>query len=121
MQCAIGKLTTLAIFFAMQSCEYLKVTQAKKQRTEILRLHNLQFFKDSKLVEHNNPQLEFSDCVTIAFEMQKKDEKNNSVTQMASGEIYMCPVWMTAAIVCRIRSYKKSNDNTPISVCNLGI
>jgi hypothetical protein len=30
LQQAIGQLTTLAIFFAMQSCEYLKVTQAEK-------------------------------------------------------------------------------------------
>ena len=34
---------------------------------------------------------------------------------MASGEVNMCPIWMAAAIVRRIRSYKKSNDNTPIS------
>jgi hypothetical protein len=29
-QQAIGQLTTLAIFFTMRSCEYLKVTQAEK-------------------------------------------------------------------------------------------
>jgi hypothetical protein len=30
LQQAIGQLTTMAIFFAMQSCKYLKVTQAEK-------------------------------------------------------------------------------------------
>jgi hypothetical protein len=30
LQQAIGQLTVVAIFFAMQSCEYLKVTQAEK-------------------------------------------------------------------------------------------
>jgi hypothetical protein len=94
----------MAIFFAMQSCEYLKVTQAKKQRTGILCLRNLRFFKDGKLIEHNDPQLEFSDCISITFEMQKKDEKNDTVTQRASGDINMCPVRMAAAIVRRIRS-----------------
>ncbi len=99
----------------MRSCEYLKVTQAEKRRTEILRLRNLRFFKDGKLVEHNDPHLEFSDCIAITFEMQKKDEKNDTVTQMASGEVNMCPVQMAAAIVRCIRSYEKSNNNTPIS------
>ena len=102
MQQAIGQLTTLAIFFAMRSCEYLKVTQAEKQRTEILRLRNLRFFKDGKLVKHDDPHLEFSDCISITFKMQKKDEKNDTVTQMASGDVNMCPVQMAAAIVRRI-------------------
>jgi hypothetical protein len=100
---------------AMQSCEYLKVTQAKKQRTNILHLRNLRFFKDGKMIEHNDPHLEFSDCISVTFKMQKKDEKNDTVTQRASGDINMCPVRMAAAIVRRIRSYKKSNNNTPIS------
>ncbi len=99
----------------MQSCEYLKVTQAEKRRTEILRLRNLHFFKDGKLVEHDDPHLKFSDCISITFEMQKKDEKNDTITQMASGDVNMCPVRMAAAIVCRIRSYNETDNNTPIS------
>jgi hypothetical protein len=47
--------------------------------------------------------------------MQKKDKKNDTVTQMLSGDVNMCPVRMRAAIACRIRSYKGTNDNTPIS------
>jgi hypothetical protein len=105
----------MAIFFAMQSCKYLKVTQAEKQQTNILRLCNLQFFKNGKLSEHNNPHLEFSDCISITFEMQKKDKKNNTVIQMASGDINMCPVRMAAAIVQRIQSYRGANNDTPIS------
>ena len=75
MQRAIGQLATVAILFAMRSCEYLKVTQAEKQRTDILRLLNLRFFRDGKLIEHNDPHLEFSDCISITFEMQKKDDQ----------------------------------------------
>jgi hypothetical protein len=92
LQQAIGQLTTLAIFFAMGSCEYLKVTQSEKRQTEILRLRILRFFKDGKLVEHDDPHLEFSDCISITFEMQKKDKKNDTITQMASGDVNMCPV-----------------------------
>jgi hypothetical protein len=115
LQQAIGQLTTVAIFFAMQSFKYLKVTQAEKQRTDILRLCNLQFFKDGKLIEHNDPHLEFLDCISITFEMQKKDKKNDTITQMASGGVNMCPVRMGASIVQRIQSYEGANNDTPIS------
>ena len=47
--------------------------------------------------------------------MQKKDEKNNTITQKASGKVNMCPVRMAASIVRRVRSYKGTNNNTPIS------
>jgi hypothetical protein len=99
----------------MQSCKYLKVTQAKKRQTDILCLCNLHFFKDGKLIKHNNPHLKFSNCILITFEMQKKDEKNNTVTQMLLRDLNMCPVRMGAATVRRIRSYKGINKNTPIS------
>jgi hypothetical protein len=115
LQQAIGQLTTVPIIFAMQSCKYVKVTQAKKRQTDILCLLNLHFFKDSILIKHNNLHLKFSNCTSITFEMQKKDKKNNTVTQMLSGDVNMCPVRMGAAIVCRISSYKGTNNDTPIS------
>jgi hypothetical protein len=99
----------------MQSLEYLKVTQAKKRQTDILRLCNLQFFKDGILIEYNDQHLEFSNCILITFKMQMKGEKNNTVMQMLSGDVNLYPVRMGAAIVCRIRSYEGTNDNTPIS------
>jgi hypothetical protein len=51
----------------------------------------------------------------ITFEIQKKDEKNNIVMQVLLGDVNMCPVRMGAAIIRRIRFYKKTNDDTPIS------
>jgi hypothetical protein len=99
----------------MQSCKYLKVTQAEKRQTDILRLCKLSFFRDRKLIKHNDHHLEFSDCISITFEMLKKDEKNDTVTQMSSGDVNMCPVRMGATIVHRIRSYKGANNDTPIS------
>ncbi len=114
-QCAILQLTILAFFFAMHSCEYVKVQQHEKRRTEILRLRNLRFFKNGRLVEHNDPSLEYADCINVTFEMQKKDEKNNTTTQMASGDITLCPVRTAATIVRWIRSYPGANKDTPIS------
>jgi hypothetical protein len=115
LQQAIEQLTTVAIFFAMQSCKYLKVTQAEKRRTDILRLCNLRFFKDGTLIEHNSPHLKFSDCISITFKMHEKAKKNNTVTQMVSGDVNICPVRMGAAIVQKIQSYKGANNDTPIS------
>jgi len=115
LQCATSQLTILAFFFAMRSCEYVKVPQQEKRRTEILRLRNLRFFNNGRLVPHDDPSLEYSNCLNITFEMQKKDKKNDTTTQMASGDITLCPVRAAAAIVRRIRSYPGANNDTPIS------
>lgn len=53
--------------------------------------------------------------VTIVFEMQKKDEKADRVTQHASGHEIMCPVRAWASIIKRIRSYPGADDDTPVS------
>jgi hypothetical protein len=47
--------------------------------------------------------------------MQKKDKKNDTTTQMASGDITLCPVHAAADIVRRIQSYPGANNDTPIS------
>jgi hypothetical protein len=115
LQCATSQLTILAFFFAMRSCEYVKATQQEKRRTEILRLRNLQFFNNGRLVPHDDPNIEYSNCLNITFEMQKKDKKNNTTTQPSSGNITLCPVRAAVAIVRRIQSYPGANDDTPIS------
>ncbi len=99
----------------MRSCKYVKVTQQEKRRTEILRLRNLRFFNNGRLVPHDDPNLEYSNCLNITFKMQKKDEKNNTTTQMASGDITLFPVRAAAAIVRSIRLYPGANNDTPIS------
>ena len=47
--------------------------------------------------------------------MQKKDEKADTVNQLASGDVVLCPVRSWAAIVKRIRRYPGSDDGTPVS------
>jgi hypothetical protein len=99
----------------MRFCEYLKVPQAEKRRTDILRLRNIRFVKNGKVLQHKSPLLHLADCVSITFEMQKKDEKSDTVHHKATKDVNMCPVRAAAAIVCRIRNYKVYDDNTPIS------
>jgi hypothetical protein len=114
-QKAISQLTIGAFYFAMRSCEYVKVPQAQKRRTDILRKRNLTFLKKGKIIPHDSPELEYADCLTITFEFQKKDEKNDSVTMHATGHITMCPVRAWAALIRRIMTYHGNDDNTPVS------
>ena len=99
----------------MRSCEYLSVTQAEKRRTDILRLRCIRFFKNGKELQHDDPNLEYADCVSITFEWQKKDERMDTVTQLATGDITLCPVRIWAAIVKRIRGYPGATCDTPVS------
>jgi hypothetical protein len=110
---ATAQLATLAIFFAMRSCEYLKVHQSEQQRTEIVRLRNIRFFRGSEQLDHDHPELEFAECVSVTFERQKKDEKMDTITQMAWGDEILCPVRAAAAIVKRIRKYQGTTANSP--------
>jgi hypothetical protein len=84
-------------------------------RTPYLRLRNIRFFQDGELIDHNDDELEFSDCVLLTFEKQKKDKKMDTITQMASGDVKLCPVCSAAAIVQRIRGYPGTTSDTPIS------
>ena len=73
------------------------------------------FFKNGWLVNQNNPSLEYANCINITFEMQKKDKNDNTTTQMASGDVMLCPVQAAATIIHQIQSYLGANDNIPIS------
>ena len=114
-QRAKSQLATGGFFFAMRSCEYLKVPQAEKRRTDILRLRNIRFFRKGRELNHNNPWLEFADCVSITFDWQKKDERMDTVTQMFSKDLILCPVRQWAAIVRRIWGYAGASAETPVS------
>ena len=114
-QKAISQLATGAFFFACRSCEYLKVPQAEKRRTDILRLRNIRFFRNGRRMELNSPFLEYADCVSITFDWQKKDERQDTVTQMHSKDLILCPVRQWAAIVRRILGYPGAALETPVS------
>ena len=64
---------------------------------------------------HDSPLLEFADSVSITFEFQKKDECNDTVTQVFSGDSLLCPVRAWAAIVRRIWNYPGASWDTPVS------
>ena len=84
-------------------------------RTEILTLRNVRFFRGVEQFGHDHRELEFADCIALTFERQKKDEKMDTVTLMASQDAQLCPVRAAAAIVRRISKYPGSSKDSPIS------
>jgi hypothetical protein len=110
---AMSELFSGAFFFAMRSCEYLKVSG--ERWTKIIELRNIKFFKGRRVVSHTDKSLHNADAVSITFELQKKDTKSYTVTHHRSNDPKICPVIIWANIVKRIRSYQSSTDNTPIN------
>jgi hypothetical protein len=90
-----------AFFFAMRSCEYIKVSGHRK--TKLLTLANIRFFTNNRLVQHNDKHLHLSECISITFEFQKCDTKYETITQHKSGDIR------------RILSYPLSNTSTTVN------
>ena len=99
----------------MRSCEYLKVNELEKRRTDILRLAHIRFLREGEIIHHDEPKLEYSNVVTITFRTQKKEEQDDTVNQHATNDTLMCPVRNWATIVKRIRSYPGTNDDTAVS------
>ena len=81
---------------------------------EIVRLRDIQFFREGEQLDHNDPKLEYTNCVSITFKRQKKDEKMDTINQMTLGES-LCPVRSAAAIVKRNKQYPGTSQNSPIS------
>jgi hypothetical protein len=63
-------------------------------------------------MSHNNLELEQADCLAVTFEIQKKEDKNNTVHHKATRDQTMCPIKAAAELVHQIRSYPNINDET---------
>jgi hypothetical protein len=78
-QAAIADLFWGAFFFAMRSCEYFSVPGPR--RPKLLCLRNLRFFKGNRELRHDSPYLENADTVSVTFEFQKNDCRDETVTR----------------------------------------
>jgi hypothetical protein len=72
---AIGKLACGAYFYAMRSCEYLKVSGTRK--TKLLLVEDIQFHVSNREINHSSDEIFSSDTVTVTF----KDQKNGTLMQ----------------------------------------
>jgi len=57
------------------------------------------------------PQLHFADTIAINFEYQKRDKRNDPVTQWRTGNSTYCPVVVSAAVVRRLEAMGASESN----------
>ena len=112
LQPAMGNLVAAAHFWAMRSCEYLKVPKPDQQQTKQLCIRNIAFIRYGKIIDHSSPNLHLADCVSVTFERQKNDRKSDTVTQWKMLDPVLCPVKIWASIVTRILSYDGTNQNS---------
>jgi len=108
---AMGQLVRGAFFFAMRSCEYLKVS-GHERRTKLLRLRNLRFFKNRQEVSKSSPHLRFSDTISITFEFQKNDERDITITMHRTGDAILCPVIVWADLAQHILGYSGTSEDS---------
>jgi hypothetical protein len=104
------QLTHMAFFFAMRSCEYLKVSGDR--RTEAIRQRDI-VFRDqfNQIVPHSDPNLHRAESVSITFRFQKREERDDTITQSRSGNRKFCPVIACAELVkAMIRDKCKLTD-----------
>jgi hypothetical protein len=89
---AIAQLTISAAFFACRLCEHLKVSRREMKRTKLLRLRDIRFFKDGRLISTPSKNLELADSVAATFKMPKNDHKHETVIHGRTDDPILCLV-----------------------------
>jgi hypothetical protein len=103
------QLMLLGFFFAMRSCKNFKVSG--ERRTHPIRKRNMVFRKDGRTLPHLLPRFHLANTIAITFEYQKRDKRNNTVTQWRSGDNTYCPVVVGAAVVRRLEAMGASESD----------
>ncbi len=100
----IAWLQVLAFFFCMRSCEYSDVTGERRTKTVCFR--NIRFFSKNKLIPNNSPKIFSATSISITFEWQKRDVRDDIITHQRAndtiGDKIMCPVRAAAELVSAI-------------------
>ena len=101
---SIAWLQILAFFFCMRSCEYSDVQG--ERRTKTLCFRNIRFYSKNKLIPNDSPKIFSTSSVSITFEWQKRDVRDDIITHQKSndkcGQKIMCPVRAAAELVSAI-------------------
>jgi hypothetical protein len=88
-----------AFFFAMRSCEYLETVGSR--RTKRLCLRNLRFFQHNTEWPHTHRHLHLAATISITFEFQKNQCRNEVITMHRTTDPILCPVLAWATLVQR--------------------
>ena len=116
---ALAQLDTGAVFFAMRSCKYTKVPDHTERRTKSLCIRNFRFYNENKEISYLSSQLLTATSIAITFEVQKNEERNETVIHSATGDPLLCPVIAWAKTIMRLRSYPGTTINTPINIIHM--
>ena len=111
----VSQLTICAGFFTCRSCEYLKGPRRKMKCTKLLCLCNIRFFKDERLLSTPSANLQFADTVAVTFEMQKNEQKHETIIHGRTDDPVLCPVKQWALLVNQIWSYQGTTESTQVS------
>ncbi len=102
----IAWLQVLAFFFCMRSCEYSETRGERK--TKVVCFRNIRFHKQKKLISQDSPELSTATSVSLMFEWQKCDVRDDTITHQRSndsiGDKIICPVH--ACIEFRRKKYR---------------
>jgi hypothetical protein len=92
------QLTHVAFFFAMRSCEYLKTSGSR--RTKPIRMCDITFRdRFNRIIPHDSDNLHQAESVSVTFRFQKRDIRDDTITQSRSGNSEYCPVIACATLV----------------------
>jgi hypothetical protein len=77
-------------------------------------VRNFLFIKNRKRLKLD-PNLHKADSVSISFELQKREEKDDTITQHKSNDSLLCPVKIWAKIIRRLLSYESASRDTTVN------
>jgi hypothetical protein len=86
-----------------------------QRRTKLLCLRTIRFFLNGHLLSHDNTSLSLADCVSITFEFQKTDIRDETITHYRSKDLYLCPVRAWATVVQHILTYPGTDHDSPVN------
>eukprot|EP00957_Ditylum_brightwellii_P204568 15339853-Ditylum_brightwellii.AAC.1 len=70
-------------------------------------------------MKHNSPWIKSADCVSITFEFQKNNERGDTLTQMASRDVILCPVWQWAKVVKHVWGTRELQKESRCQRCGV--
>jgi hypothetical protein len=97
----------------MRSFEYVQVLGPHK--TKPFTIKSIKFYKGRRQLRHTDQLLDLADCVSITFEQQKRDTKNDIITQHHSKDDLLCPVKIWSKMICHLISYPNSTPDISIN------
>jgi hypothetical protein len=85
--------------------------------TKLLCLRDIRFFKNGHLLPAPSDNLEFADSIAMTFEMQKNEEKHETVIHGRTDDPVLYPVKSWARLTNQIWKYPGTAEDT--SVCTV--